>query len=249
MRILISNDDGLNSEGLEILQQFAHSISDDVWTVVPDSQRSATGHGITIFNPLRLTKVKEKTYISNGTPADCVILAIHHLLKEKKPTWVFSGINQGENIGDDVVYSGTIAVAREAAIHGFRSIAFSQSYNQHYGLNFSYSREYVKDAFESVAQLDYQDTLYNINFPPYREKEPIKGIKFVPQGMKFRKDILEKKLDPREKEYFWLNVFVDHFESNEDEIKDDIEAIANNYISITPLVTNFTNFDKLKKIN
>ncbi len=247
MRILISNDDGLNSEGLEILQKFAHSISDDVWTVVPDSQKSATGHGITIFNPLRLTKVKEKTYIVNGTPADCVILAIHHLLKEKKPTWVFSGINQGENIGDDVVYSGTVAVAREAAIHGLKAIAFSQSYNQNYGLNFSYSAKYISEAFEFVEKLNYQDALYSINFPPYRENEDVKGIKFVPQGMKLRKDILEKKLDPREKEYFWLNVFVDHFDSDENEIKDDIEAIANNYISVTPLSINSTSIKHMEQ--
>jgi 5'-nucleotidase len=248
MRILISNDDSLDSEGLEILQDFAHSLTDDVWTVVPEAQRSAGGHGITIYNPLKLKKVKERVYTSNGTPADSVILALNHLLKDHKPTWVFSGINQGENIGDDVFYSGTIAAAREAALHGMKAIAFSQSYIQNYGLNFTYARDHVKEAFEAVKDLDYTHSIYNVNFPPYREGHNVKGIKFLPQSTRLRKDLLEKRIDPRNNEYFWLNVFVDHFEDKGEKIKDDVDAMAMNYISITPVLSwNLTNFDDLKK--
>ena len=248
MRILISNDDGLYSEGLEVLQDFAHSLTDDVWTIVPDKQRSCGGHGITIYEPLRFKEVKNRVYLANGTPADSIILALNHLLRDKEPTWVFSGINQGENIGDDVFYSGTIAAAREAALHGMKAIAFSQSYLKDYELNFSYARNHMKDAFEAVKGLDYKHSIYNINFPPYRDGKNVKGIKFLPQSTRLRKDLLEKDIDPRNKEYFWLNVFVDHFADRGTSIKDDIDAMAHNYISITPILSsNLTNFDDLKK--
>lgn len=247
-RILVCNDDGLYSEGLDILMDLAHSVSDDVWTVVPDGQRSAGGHGITIYNVLRLKKIRERVYTSNGTPADCVILALHHLLKEHRPTWVFSGVNQGENIADDVLYSGTVAVAREASIHKIKSIAFSQSYNQHFGLNFTNARNHIKEAFEFVKDLDYTNSFYNVNFPPFIEGSKVRGIKAVPQGARLRKEILDKKINPREEEYFWLNVFIDHFESDEKDIKTDIEAMAHNYISVTPLKINMTNLSDLEKL-
>jgi 5'-nucleotidase len=248
MRILISNDDSLNSEGLEILQNFAHSLTDDVWTIVPDAQRSAGGHGITIYNPLRYKQIKKNVFTTTGTPADSIIVALNYLMKDNKPTWVFSGINQGENIGDDVFYSGTIAAAREAALHGMKAIAFSQSYIQNYGLNFTYAREHIKQAFEAVKDLDFTHSIYNINFPPYRENKKVKGIKFLPQAIRLRKDLLEKNIDPRNNEYFWLNVWVDHFADKGDEINDDIDAMSQNYISITPILSwNLTNFKDLEK--
>lgn len=247
MRILISNDDGLYSKGLEILIDFAKSISDDVWVVVPDRERSAGGHGVTVHNILRIKEISESVFTTSGTPADCVLLGIFHILKDKKPDLVLAGVNQGENIGDDLAYSGTIAVAREATMHRIKSIAFSQSYLEDYDINFQATKDNIRMAYEYVKDLEYKDTFYNINFPSLQSSEEVKGIRFVPQGRKARHDVIKKRVNDKKEEYFWLNVFIEHKPVDEDKIQTDIDAIANNYISVTPLTINFTNFDVLNE--
>ena len=133
-----------------------------------------------------------------------------------------------------------------AAMHGIKSIAFSQSYLQDYGLDFSPAKDYLSKAFNFVKDFDYNDIFYNINFPPLKGNEKISGIKMVQHGMKARKDVIKKKINDRNEEYFWLNVFVDHVPVDEDKIKTDIDAIANRYVSVTPLSVNFTNFNSFK---
>ena len=257
MRILISNDDGLYSEGLNILIEFAQTVSKDIWVVVPDAQRSAGGHGVTIYNILKINKiaggiftngkslVSENVYTTTGTPADCVLLAIFHLMKDKKPDLMLSGVNKGENIGDDFAYSGTIAAAREASMHGIKSIAFSQSYLSNFGLNFRASRECIQRAYEYVKDLNYDDVFYNVNFPALPNGMKDKGIRCVKQGRKARRDIIERSLNNRNQEYFWLNVFVEHEPNDETNIVTDVDAVANGYISVTPVSMNFTRYDLL----
>ena len=244
MRILISNDDGLYSEGLDILIDFAKTISDDVWVVVPDRQRSAGGHGITLHDIVIIKNIREKVFTTTGTPADCVIMAINHIMKDFKPDLVLSGINRGWNIGDGVTYSGTISVAREATMHGVRSIAFSQGYERNFGINFDCSKRWIKKIYDFISPCDCNNSFLNINFPTLKNGDDVKGIKIVPQGKKKRIDMIKQSLNTRNEEYFWIDFDVE--ESDKEVVISDIDAIYNGYISVTPISVNFTHNDDLK---
>ena len=124
-RILLSNDDGIHSPGLAIMEQIARSISDDVWVVAPNSEQSGTGHSITLRRPIHIYQKDEKKYSIEGTPTDCVLIAIQHIMKGNPPDLILSGINSGANLGEDVHYSGTVAAAVEGTLQGIPSIAFS----------------------------------------------------------------------------------------------------------------------------
>ena len=128
MRILLTNDDGINAPGLSSLERIAHDLSDDVWIVAPETDQSGLAHSLTLSHPLRLRKINERKFALSGTPTDCVIMGVRQLMDEK-PDLVLSGVNSGQNIADDVTYSGTIAGAIEGALLGVRSIALSQAYN------------------------------------------------------------------------------------------------------------------------
>jgi 5'-nucleotidase len=128
MRILITNDDGIHAEGIEVLERIARTLSDDVWIVAPETDQSGLAHSLTLSEPLRLRKVRDKTYALRGTPTDCVIMAVKSLM-DPGPDLVLSGVNAGQNVADDVTYSGTVAGAMEGTLLGVRSIALSQAYN------------------------------------------------------------------------------------------------------------------------
>jgi len=125
MRILITNDDGINAKGLEVLKAIALGLSPDVWTVAPETNQSGTSHSMTLHAPLRLRSIDSRTFAVSGTPTDCVIMAVRHLLKDEPPQLILSGINHGSNLADDITYSGTIAAAMEGTVLGIRSIALS----------------------------------------------------------------------------------------------------------------------------
>ena len=124
-RILIANDDGIHSAGIKLLETIARTLSDDVWVCAPETEQSGASHSLTIHRPLRAKKYDDRHYSVDGTPTDCVMLAMNHVLKDRRPDLVLSGINHGANIGDDVTYSGTIAAAMEATLLGLRAIAIS----------------------------------------------------------------------------------------------------------------------------
>src|SRR6201996_5495946 len=130
MRILVTNDDGIHAPGLAISEKIAREISDDVWIVAPESEQSGASHSLTLTMPLRLRQVSERRYAVSGTPTDCVMMACLHLLKDKPPTLILSGVNWGSNLADDVTYSGTIAGAMEGCALGIASVALSQSYEE-----------------------------------------------------------------------------------------------------------------------
>jgi 5'-nucleotidase len=252
MRILISNDDGLYTEGLDILIDFAKTISDDVWVVVPNKQRSASGHAITLHDIVRVKKIKEKVFTTSGTPVDSMILAIHHIMKDNKPDLVLSGINNGRNVADDIAYSGTIAVAREARMHGIAAIAFSQGYDRSQGVNFNSvinfdcSKKWLKKVYDLILSHNDNNSFLNINFPALKDGDDVKGIKIVPQGRKKKIDMIKHSLNTRNEDYFWIDFQID--ETNKENIISDIDAISNGYISITPISLNFTHHDDLNSI-
>lgn len=246
MRILICNDDGEHSPGLKILIDFARSIADEVFVIVPAKQRSAGGHGITIFRPLSLFEKEKNFFTTDGTPADCVILGLHHVLKNKKPDFMFSGINIGSNLCDHVIYSGTVAAAREAALHGVKSIAFSQVYKKDMfsssEVNFEISKKFLPEIFEKVSKFDFSTGFYNINFPDFiNQKYQNCGlfedlIEFTKLG-KFQRheSALETVISPRNSKYFWINQSEKFEKMPCDGIRTDAEASNDGKISITKL--------------
>lgn len=248
MRILVTNDDGIFAEGIYYLAKGLQNIG-EVIVAAPNTEKSAIGHAITIHHPLRVDKVKFfdttiEAYSINGTPADCVKLATEALLKDRKPDLVVSGINNGPNLGTDVIYSGTVSAAVEAAIMDIPSIAISMGSIdvKEYGDAADFACRIAK---KILHHRDVVDTIININYPTCR-KENIKGVKVTTLGIrKYANTFIERK-DPRGNSYYWTSGTVVEMEQNKES---DIMALKNNYISLTPIhfdLTHFKTFEKIK---
>lgn len=242
MKILVTNDDGFGSKGLEVLTQFAHEISDNVWVVAPNSNQSGTGHSITIKHPLRLTEHTAQKYSVSGTPTDCIMLACGHLLKDSLPDLILSGINHGSNLAEDLTYSGTVAAAMEGTLLGIQSVALSMNFKFKESIKwdtaeFCLSR--IKDVILKAPTK--KDSLLNINFPDCACEE-VQGISITKQGLRNMDDMMQVCVDPREEQYFWHGAamyrFEDHPEMNDAD--SDLTAVYSNYISITPIKLDLT---------
>jgi 5'-nucleotidase len=249
MRILISNDDGIFAQGIKVLANTLVAVGHEVIVVCPDRERSATGHGLTLHDPIRAEEVagifdpRIDAWSCSGTPADCVKLALGALL-DRFPDFVLSGINQGANLGTDVLYSGTVSAAMEGTIEGIPSIALS--------LTSFTDREFqpaADFAVQLLAKLTSQPLteamLLNVNIPPVTASE-IAGVKVTRQGIRRYFDTFQKRIDPRGKTYYWLSGEVlqdveqpEHLHLPPD-IETDVQAIKDNYITITPLQFNLT---------
>lgn len=252
LKILVSNDDGIYAEGIFALVKELKNIG-KVFVVAPDRERSATAHAITMHKPLRVDKVEifgseVTSFKVNGTPSDCVKLALDALLKEP-PDLVISGINKGPNLGTDVIYSGTVSAAIEASIYGIPAIAVSvASYED---VIFDYPAEVIRKLCEYIKDREFpKDSLLNINIPAL-PKEKIKGVMITHLGTRKYKNCFHKRCDPRGKDYYWLAGEVVEDLMDEDS---DVWAIHNGYISITPIhfdLTKYEIMDMLKswKIN
>ncbi|MDF1609891.1 5'/3'-nucleotidase SurE [Hoeflea sp. YIM 152468] len=239
MRILITNDDGIHAEGLEVLERIARQLSDDIWIVAPETDQSGLAHSLSLSEPLRLRQIKEKTFALRGTPTDCVIMAIKSLM-DQAPDLVLSGVNSGQNVADDVTYSGTVAGAMEGTLLGVRSIAISQAYTSAGG------RVVPWDVVETLAPallrklvaIDLpSDTLLNLNFPNCAVDE-VKGVVVSDQGQMSHRLSVEERHDGRGFPYFWLKFGRREFAPDSNS---DIKAISNGYISVTPLKMDLTN--------
>ena len=152
-RVLISNDDGFNSPGIKKLEVIAKNLAKEVWVVAPETEQSATSHSLTLRSPLRIRKISEKHYAVNGTPTDCILMAMNVIMKECRPDLVLSGINSGSNIGEDMTYSGTIAAAMEATFFGIPAIALSQEaveYSVNNKMNWSAAEAYTAEVIKNV---------------------------------------------------------------------------------------------------
>lgn len=247
MRILLTNDDGINAPGLDVLEKIARSLSDDVWIVAPETEQSGKSHSLTLHDPLRLRELGEKRFAVQGTPTDCVIMGVGHVLPEK-PDLVLSGVNRGQNLAEDVTYSGTVAGAMEGALLGIRSFALSQSYGWQAkdGVDWTCSlakgAEVVKDLLNH--DLPFQ-TLLNINFPDC-QPDDVKGVVFTQQGRRDQAHLtVEPRLDTRGQSYFWLG-----FEGRRSDPMPgtDLHAIYNQQISVTPLNLDMTDHSTLERL-
>ncbi len=234
-RILVTNDDGIRSPGLAKLVEVAQSLTDDVWVCAPEREQSATSHSLTITRPLRIRHIDEKHFAVDGTPTDCVLLAINSIFKDRKPDLVLSGINIGANLGDDVTYSGTIAAAMEATLLGVPAIAFSQHSGDWEVIDWSTAGHYAADIIRNAVVVPWdEDVLINVNFPPVLPDQ-VTGIHVVPHGRYKIGDSLVERTDPRGKLYYWIGVARTRAEIDHDS---DIAVIDRRGISVTPLSLN-----------
>lgn len=240
MRILITNDDGVNAEGLGVLEKIARAISDDVWVIAPESDQSGVGHSLSLSDPLRLRQIDGKRYAVRGTPTDCVLMGVRQVMKDYRPDLVLSGVNKGHNVAEDVIYSGTIAAAMEGAMLGIQSIALSQSFPP--GLREAAPWDCAATHGEAVVRKVLElgmdpDTLVNVNFPPCPAGE-VEGIAVTAQG---RRDPgmldIEERADGRLIPYYWLT-----FRRTPSTPRNgtDLKALFERKISVTPLRINMT---------
>lgn len=241
-RILVSNDDGIHAPGLKALEEVARSLSDDVWTVAPATEQSAMSHSLTTRRPLYTRNFGERRVAVDGTPTDCVVVAINKILADKRPDLVLGGINHGANLGEDVIYSGTVAVAMEAALFGLRAVAFSQLRPPSGPISFEAACSVIPDILQRLDRFSWaQDQLINVNFPPGE----ITGFEVCRQG---RRDTLAGVIegtDPGGRPYVWLG---DWGEDSTLERDSDLAAIQKGCVTITPLKLDFTDHQSLDRL-
>jgi 5'/3'-nucleotidase len=238
-RILVTNDDGYFSEGIQALAVALQPLG-EVTIVAPQTEASAVGHALTLRRPLRLEKVGERIYSVDGTPTDCVNIAIDEVL-EGRPDLVISGINKGLNIGDDVTYSGTVAGALEGALLGYQAIAVSLEFTRN-TWNFK-SAAAAASSFAALLlerPLPYR-TFLNINVPQGRPA----GVRVTVQAKRNHVTKVDQRLDPRQRPYFWIEEAQDDWERD---TRSDHEAIRDGYISVTPLHPDLTDHSALSMV-
>ena len=237
-RILVTNDDGINANGIKVLERVARELCNDVWVCAPESERSGAGHSLTLHRPLRLRQISSKRYAVSGTPTDSVLLALHRILPNHPPDLVLSGVNRGGNVGEDITYSGTVAAAMEATLLGVPAIALSQ----YVGVG---KRKVHWPTAETNAPLLIRKlcktgwpkgVLININFPDLAVGE-VKGVRVADQGQRRIGENLDRRIDPRGRPYYWIGTLRDDTSPRKGT---DLDLIANGHISVTPVHLNLT---------
>ena len=250
MRLLLTNDDGIDAPGLAILEEAARTISDDVWVVAPATEQSGQSQAVTLADPLRVAKLAERRYAVDGTPADCVTMALN-IIMGQPPDLVLSGINQGFNIADDMPYSGTVGAALHAVSSGVRAIAFSQAY-QRLGQEseddiWGASRAHCAETLKKLIAIDQPPGIaLNVNFPPVAG-DAVTGLAVVRQGTRASHEVFaDDRVDARGNLYFWVRFRRDPGEPAPDT---DLGAMAAGQISVTPLRADFTDVAALAPLS
>jgi 5'-nucleotidase len=244
MRILCSNDDGILAKGLAVLERAAAPLG-EVWTVAPDREQSATSHSLTLHHPLRPVQLGERRWQIDGTPTDCVMLAIEALMPER-PDFVLSGINHGPNMGEDVLYSGTVAAAMEGLALGVPSIAVSFAGRVLHGAD-----DLLEEQVEVLAPILKHltslpdlppDTLLNVNLPRCAPSE-VKGVRLTRLGQRVFSDSLTAMKDPWGRQIYWIGGGTVEWSGSDDA---DFQAVRDHYVSITPLHLDLTHRARLE---
>ncbi len=237
VRILLTNDDGIHSEGLTAVEEALREVG-DVYTVAPASEMSGASHSLTLARPLRIRQIDERHWTVDGTPTDCVTLALNRILgDDERPDICVSGINHGANLGDDASYSGTVAGALEATILGVPGLAFSLVARENF--DFTEAARFAVVAVRKALEEGLPEgTLLNINVP----RGEIKGVRVTRQGMKNARPIISEHIDPRGKAYYWIG---EEYYTSGHEDGTDYSAIEQGYISVTPMRSDMTNHNAL----
>lgn len=242
MRILVTNDDGINAEGLGVAADIARALSDDVWVVAPETNQSGTSHSLTLHSPLRVREIDARTYAVGGTPTDCVIMAVRHILKDARPALVLSGVNDGSNVAEDVTYSGTVAGAMEGTILGIPSIALSlmtRGLTPERVVYWDTPRQHAPALVRKLLKPGLPPgTLLNVNFPAVPPGQ-VTGVEVTRQGIRDQDSlVVDERADPWGKPYYWFG-----FRFRPSTLVDgtDLAALAAGAISVTPLSLDLTN--------
>lgn len=234
MRILITNDDSVHANGIKALERIANNITPDVWVVAPEVGQSGKGFSVTFDSILRIKELSPRKFSVDGTPADCVFVALGEILKDKKPDLILSGINHGSNIGDYIGLSGTVGATFAAASQGIKAIAVSQDFEESpCPMKFPVIENYLQDIIKKLMSFDWDDGVcMNVNFPEATLPD-VKGIRIANQG---KMDItwnVHKKMDPVDHPYYWLRAT---YEEKGDGANSDVSLLSKGkYITITPL--------------
>lgn len=244
-RILVTNDDGINAPGLKILEKIARGLGRDVWVVAPEVEQSGAGHALTIRRPLQVRQVSPRRFAVEGTPTDCVLLAVNALIADRRPDIVLSGINRGANLGEDVHYSGTVAAAMEATLLGIPAIAMSQlrSGTQiHWGT----AEAHAATVIEKLASIDWpKGVLVNVNFPNV-QANAVTGIRAVTQGRRVAGIEVVPVKDPVGRAYLWIGDFTSDESAGRNT---DLEATRHGAIAVTPLHVDLTHGSTLRQLS
>lgn len=247
--ILITNDDGFESEGLKkLIKMLKKEFKAKITIVAPANEKSACSHSITLTKPLRFIRVGKRFYkLDDGTPADCIYLALHALYKNRLPDLVISGINKGANVGEDITYSGTCAGAMEAVLQGIPALALSQFYkNSEKEFDFKQALKITKEIIEKIFAQGFpleKKEFLNINFPSVKTK--FKGIKICKAGKRVYNYEAHSNVNPRGVEYYWLASSNLDFEDEKDS---DIALLKQGYATITPIMLDLTAYKKMKNL-
>ena len=249
MRILLTNDDGVHARGLAVLEEIARTLSDDITVVAPWEEQSGTGHSLTLTRPVRIRRLGERRFAVTGTPTDAVMMAVAKLMKDAPPDLILSGVNRGANLGEDVTYSGTVAAAMEGALAGVPAIALSQVYARR-GMGEAVSFDAALAWGERVlrpliAEPMAPGTLLNVNFPPIAP-DAVRGVRVVDQGHRdYDRLRIVDGTDPRGFDYHWFALETIPRTPAPDT---DLAAIADGYVSITPLHLDLTHRPSMARL-
>ena len=243
MRILVSNDDGIHAKGIEVLERVARTLTDDVWVVAPETNQSGAAHSLTIHRPLRVKKLGDKRYSVDGTPTDCVLLALQHIIGDAKVDLCLSGINHGANLGEDVTYSGTVAAAMEATLFHVPAIAFSQVCEHRHKVPWDTAEKGARLALKRLTKAPWpEDVLINVNIPDVPAAE-LGGLDVAWQGKRKIGDTLIERKDPRGEPYIWIGELRVSDEQAQDS---DLAAVAKGRVAITPVHLDMTHYPSLE---
>ena len=249
MRILSTNDDGIEAPGLDVLEKIATDLTDDVWVVAPETDNSGASHSLTLAEPLRMRELGKRRYAVKGTPTDCVIMGVRFLLKDEPPDLVLSGVNRGQNLADDVNYSGTVAGAIEGTLLGIPSIAMSLVVGSYEGgvpiweTPMHHGAGLVRRLLEAGWP---EGTVLNVNFPNCGPDE-VKGIAATAQGLRDKELLdIDDRLDTRGKAYYWIGILKRRSKPPKGT---DLWAVQSKLISVTPLCLDFTDRGALDELD
>ncbi len=256
MRILVSNDDGIRARGLKVIEDIAKQLSDDVWVVAPETEQSGAGHSLTLHRPVRVRRISARRLAVDGTPTDCVLLAINTLIPGPPPDLVLSGVNRGANVADDVTYSGTVAAAIEGTVLGIPSIALSQSFGKtardedelhdEDGPHWDCAQTHGPGVVKRLVETGWpQGVLMNVNFPA-RRADQVTRVTVTIQGQRDQSMLrVDERVDARGHTYFWIGfkrIFSDPPAGT------DLRAMMEGEISVTPLHLDFTEMRERERL-
>lgn len=261
MRILVTNDDGIAAPGLKVAQEIAETVSREaagekaeVWVIAPAFEQSGVSHCISFTKPIQMQQIAERRFAVEGTPADCVLVAIHAIMRGALPDLVISGVNRGHNLAEDAVYSGTLGGAIEGALQGIRSIALSQYFRRDQDgalpdpqKMFEATRVHGAEAVRRLLALGWEkDLFYNVNFPPVPAADA-KPLRFAPQGRRTSGGFMcEERESPGGRRYFWITHSHDNMAAGEEE---DARLCASGWITATPMKPNYTDLSALRRLH